>query len=283
MNGAVNIKKLVLGVELRWDLCIVYGVLWHDGGAHGIAPRRGRLLGPGLRHCRLLGGWRSGHLIAGLGNWLGGRRALSHSGARHLLLLPLNLLGTKVVKAAIRQEETVVLRHAVVLAHLSLFDLLGLGLLDHGVHSVDVLADGGNLLGERGVLGAGVRDEVGRNLVLDKQGKELLRELDLLGEAVVGQFEELLQLGLDLHDADPEEGALELHGAERLGEPLLLRRERLNSVAELLGRRDLLKHERDFEVILVLHNDGVGGLEEVGPRDAADHHNKAAKLAGPCD
>jgi hypothetical protein len=90
-----------------------------------------------------------------------------------------------------------------------------------------------------------------------------LRETDLLGKAVVGQLEQLLQLRFDLNDTQRKQRALELHAADRFGEALLLRRETLDGVAERFRRGHLLQQQRNFQIIFVLNDHAVLGLEDL--------------------
>mmetsp|Transcript_24740 Transcript_24740/g.73436 ORF Transcript_24740/g.73436 Transcript_24740/m.73436 type:complete len:436 (+) Transcript_24740:276-1583(+) len=108
-----------------------------------------------------------------------------------------------------------------------------LGRLDHLVDGGDVPTHGLELLFGRRRGGPGVGEQVGRDLVLDEEVEQLLRERDLLGQRVVGQLEQRLELRLELDDEDAEDGPLELHRAVRLGEALLLRRQARDRVAEL--------------------------------------------------
>mmetsp|Transcript_24747 Transcript_24747/g.73351 ORF Transcript_24747/g.73351 Transcript_24747/m.73351 type:complete len:434 (-) Transcript_24747:51-1352(-) len=108
-----------------------------------------------------------------------------------------------------------------------------LGRLDHLVDGGDVPTHGLELLFGRRSGGPGVGEQVGRDLVLDEEVEQLLRERDLLGQRVVGQLEQRLELRLELDDEDAEDGPLELHRAVRLGEALLLRRQARDRVAEL--------------------------------------------------
>jgi len=114
--------------------------------------------------------------------------------------------------------------------------------------------------------------------MLDEQLHQVLRQPDLLGQRVVGQVEQPLERGLDLDHQHAEEGARELHAAEGLAEALLLRRERLDRVAELLGRGDGLEHQRDLEVVLVLHDDRRRRLEHVSRGDPSHEQHERAEL-----
>mmetsp|Transcript_16499 Transcript_16499/g.46092 ORF Transcript_16499/g.46092 Transcript_16499/m.46092 type:complete len:376 (-) Transcript_16499:3422-4549(-) len=121
--------------------------------------------------------------------------------------------------------------------------------------------------------------QVGRDLVLDEEPHEVLRQLDLLREGVAGEPEQRLQLRLDLHDANAEHGRFQLHAAECLREALLLRRERLDGVLELLGRRHLLEEERDQDFVLVLDDDGVLGVQLARSCHVADDQDEGRELA----
>mmetsp|Transcript_50657 Transcript_50657/g.109902 ORF Transcript_50657/g.109902 Transcript_50657/m.109902 type:complete len:364 (+) Transcript_50657:1474-2565(+) len=139
-----------------------------------------------------------------------------------------------------------------------------------------------NLSELRGHVGAGVAaeaEQVGRDLVLHEESEQLLRQLDLLGKRVARQPEQRLELRLDLDDQDGEERALELHRAVGLGEALLLGRERLDRVAKRLGRRELLEAEWDAQLVLVLEDDGVLGLEGGVRANGAEQKHEARELA----
>ena len=125
-----------------------------------------------------------------------------------------------------------------------------------------------------------VGEQVGRDLVLDEQLLEGLRQLDLLGQSAGGQVEQPLQLRLDLHHSDGKHSALELHCPVGLGERPLLRRQRLDRVLELLGRRHRLERQRDPKVVLVLDYDRVHGLERGRRVKLAEHENERREL--PC-
>lgn len=99
---------------------------------------------------------------------------------------------------------------------------------------------------------AGKGQEVAGDLILDEELHQVLRELYLLGQAVIGQVQELLELWLYLHDQDSKERALQLHRSKSLGKLLLLRRQRLDSILEFLGSWDRRQFQRDFQLILIL-------------------------------
>jgi hypothetical protein len=61
-------------------------------------------------------------------------------------------------------------------------------------------------------------------------------------------------------------------------ESLLFRREAGDCVAEFASRRKGVCEKGDEEVVLVLDDDGVLGLKEVGRRHPADEENKAGEL-----
>mmetsp|Transcript_37825 Transcript_37825/g.100521 ORF Transcript_37825/g.100521 Transcript_37825/m.100521 type:complete len:271 (-) Transcript_37825:1548-2360(-) len=120
--------------------------------------------------------------------------------------------------------------------------------------------------------------QVRGDLILDEQLRQVLRQPDLLRQALARQPQQPLELRLDLHNKHGEQRARELHPPERARKVLLLGRQRLDRVAELLGRRDRLHVERDPEVVLVLDNHAVLGLELRRRLDRPHKHDKAAEL-----
>mmetsp|Transcript_4516 Transcript_4516/g.13674 ORF Transcript_4516/g.13674 Transcript_4516/m.13674 type:complete len:640 (+) Transcript_4516:1502-3421(+) len=157
-----------------------------------------------------------------------------------------------------------------------------LGRLDHLVDGGDVPTHGLELLFGRRSGGPGVGEQVGRDLVLDEEVEQLLRERDLLGQRVVGQLEQRLELRLELDDEDAEDGPLELHRAVRLGEALLLRRQARDRVAELRRRRQRLEHQRDVDRVLVLQDEGVLLLEGACRSHAAEQQHEGGELPRAC-
>mmetsp|Transcript_30690 Transcript_30690/g.89671 ORF Transcript_30690/g.89671 Transcript_30690/m.89671 type:complete len:501 (-) Transcript_30690:43-1545(-) len=157
-----------------------------------------------------------------------------------------------------------------------------LGRLDHLVDGGDVPTHGLELLFGRRSGGPGVGEQVGRDLVLDEEVEQLLRERDLLGQRVVGQLEQRLELRLELDDEDAEDGPLELHRAVRLGEALLLRRQARDRVAELRRRRQRLEHQRDVDRVLVLQDEGVLQLEGACRPHTAEQQHERGELPRAC-
>mmetsp|Transcript_507 Transcript_507/g.1767 ORF Transcript_507/g.1767 Transcript_507/m.1767 type:complete len:386 (+) Transcript_507:688-1845(+) len=166
---------------------------------------------------------------------------------------------------------------------LRLFNALVLLLLHDRLDGCDIGTNDVHLLCHRNlaVVRRIVGEHAGGDLVGDEEVHEVLREADLLREAVLGQVEGLLHLGLQVDHEHAEESALQLQGAEGLGEVLLLGREGVDGILELLRSRNGLEQEVNDNVVLVLDENRGHGLERGGRDNAADHEHEAAELPGP--
>ena len=170
------------------------------------------------------------------------------------------------------------LLHSHVSLHLGFVQLLCLHRLNHRHHIARVLLHRRDLLsGSRRLLPI-VAHKIGRDLVVNKQLQQLLRQLDLLGERAIRQREKLLELRLELDQADREDALLQLHLAERAREALLLRREALDRVTERLGCRERVEEERQHELVLIGQDDRLLRLETIRGTDLAEQQHEAREL-----
>mmetsp|Transcript_56957 Transcript_56957/g.135812 ORF Transcript_56957/g.135812 Transcript_56957/m.135812 type:complete len:303 (+) Transcript_56957:1009-1917(+) len=127
----------------------------------------------------------------------------------------------------------------------------------------------------------GEGEEVTGDLVLDEELHEVLRQLDLFGEAFLRQIQQALQLRLDLHHDDAEQGTLQLHCPEGFGKPLLLWGQRLDGILELLRSWDGRQIQGDLQLVLVLQQHRVFGLKAGGGGHVAQEHDEGTELPRP--
>lgn len=120
-------------------------------------------------------------------------------------------------------------------------------------------------------------------LILQEQSHEVLCELNLLCERVIVEVEELLELWLHLNHHDSKQCRLQLHRSICLCKALLFRWQRCNRILKLLRCWNRLDVQWNLQVVLVLHNDGILGEEQICWCNRSKKNDEWRELTSSCN